>query len=409
VVRSLAQRLEKGGVVPCDGIDPVAQPFLAVLLRHLFPKRPIVVVTENLKLQERFQQDIETWLRIRSREPAAKDREPGDNPQPSTLDLRLLFFPAWEDLPHQPGLPHADVISDRLETLVTLSGDLELESHLATAAGALRDRKSPTFIVTSVVALLQRTFAPAALRSRTRSLRRGQRLDPRQLMEWLDKQGYETEAQVTQKGEMALRGGILDVFPLTSRWPVRLEFFGDELESLRSFDPLTQISREEITGVTLPPGGEWGILKEVSGVRCQVSGQQTCDSDSSHLTPDTPHLTPFLGTLLDYLPGDTIFLMADPEELSLAADEYERQVPRGDPFFTSWNELLAKLDHQGMSRVEAKESQSPEFTSLDAYRPLTERTPEQQIADAQRREFFNQLHRWLRQDYRVHVFCNNEG
>ena len=58
--------------------------------------------------------------------------------------------------------------------------------------------------------------------------------------------------------------------PLTSPWPVRLEFFGDELESLRNFDPLTQISREEIVTVTLPPAGELGILK--TSVGCQVSG-----------------------------------------------------------------------------------------------------------------------------------------
>ena len=78
-----------------------------------------------------------------------------------------------------------------------------------------------------------------------------------------DEKATQPEAQVTQKGDIALRGGILDAYPLTSPWPVRLEFFGDELESLRHFDPITQISREEITAVTLPPGGELGILKRI--------------------------------------------------------------------------------------------------------------------------------------------------
>jgi len=58
---------------------------------------------------------------------------------------------------------------------------------------------------------------------------------------------------VTQKGELALRGGIVDVYPLTSPWPVRLEFFGDVLESLRFFDPHTQISREGTEQITLSP------------------------------------------------------------------------------------------------------------------------------------------------------------
>src|SRR6185295_2320245 len=117
-------------------------------------------------------------------------------------------------------------------------------------------------VVTSVAALMQRTFAPGIIGQRTKSIARGDRMDPLDLVEWLEDQGYEPEAQVTQKGDLALRGGILDLFPLTSPWPVRLEFFGDELESMRYFDPLTQISREEIPSITLPPGGELGILKK---------------------------------------------------------------------------------------------------------------------------------------------------
>ena len=84
---------------------------------------------------------------------------------------------------------------------------------------------------------------------------------------------------MTQKGEIALRGGILDLYPLTSPWPVRLEFFGDELESLRQFDPLTQMSREEIASVTIPPAGELGLLKEVRSAECGV-------------TPPNPRLLP---------------------------------------------------------------------------------------------------------------------
>src|SRR5207248_4250272 len=116
--------------------------------------------------------------------------------------------------------------------------------------------------VTSVTALLQKTFPPGAIGHKTRALHRGDRVDPLDLIEWLEENGYEPEAQVTQKGEIALRGGILDVFPLTSPWPVRLEFFGDELESLRSFDPLTQVSREEIRWITIPTGGGLGILRK---------------------------------------------------------------------------------------------------------------------------------------------------
>ena len=231
----------------CAAVPPAAQPFFAALLRKLFPQRPLVVVTDGLKTQESFHQDLATWCTVQS---SKFEVQGSPAAQLSTLNSQPLFFPAWEILPHESKLPHADVISERLETLVALSAPSPLASRL-----------SPV-VVTTVTALLQKTFPAATIAARTRTLRRGDQLDPLDLIEWLEEQGYEPEAQVTHKGEIALRGGILDLFPLTSPWPVRLEFFGNELESLRQFDPVTQISKEEITEITIPPGGELGILKQ---------------------------------------------------------------------------------------------------------------------------------------------------
>ena len=365
-MQAFTRRLEHGGVLPCPGISPAARPFFAACLQRLFPHRPVVIVTENLKTQESFQQDLETWL--------------GASP---------LFYPAWETLPHEDKLPHADVISERLETLVALSSPSQLKA---------REAKP---VVTNVTALLQKTFPPGEIQQRTRPLERGTKTEPLDLIEFLEEQGYEPEAQVTQKGEIALRGGIVDIFPPTSPWPVRLEFFGDELESLRHFDPLTQISREEISHVTLPPAGELGILKS-----------QAADPASKR---------PPLATLLDYLPPETIFLLCEPESLAVHADTYAQQIPAGDPFYLSWPDFLIELNRRGFTSVELAEepetgepdlepaTDHPQFESLDAFRPLAERAPEPQVAEAQRREFFQQLHRWLRQGYAVHVFCNNAG
>jgi transcription-repair coupling factor (superfamily II helicase) len=282
-VQAIARRLENGGALPCAGICVSAQPFFAALLQTIFPTRPLVIVTPDLKTQENFQQDLETWLA-----------------QFSTPNFQLLFYPAWEIFPHEEKLPHADVISDRLQTLIAFSDNSKLKTQ------------NSKLIVTSVTALLQKTFSPGELQKRTRELTRGDKIAPLDLIEFLEEQGYEPEAQVSQKGEIALRGGILDVFPPTSPWPVRLEFFGDELESLRHFDPLTQISREEIVSITLPPAGELGILKNRS------------QNEAS------------LATLLDYLPHETIFILCESEQLSIRADEYESQIPAADPFFISW-------------------------------------------------------------------------
>jgi len=414
-VQSLARRVEHGGALPFPGVAPSAQPFFAALLQQLFPRRPIVVVTENLKIQESFQQDLETWSQIN-----------GGNPPSSTFNLH--FYPAWEILPHEDKLPHADVISERLQTLVALSPLSTINYNLS------------TIIVTSVSALLQKTFAPGDLKTRARHLKRGDSLAPLDLIEFLEEQGYEPEAQVSQKGELSLRGGIVDVFPPTSPWPVRLEFFGDELESLRHFDPLTQISRGEISEITLPPAGEIGILRN--------RGQK----------PDakTQPAAKKLATLLDHLPRETIFVLSNPESLAVYAEHYAQQIPAADPFYIPWPDFLTELNRRAFTSIELTDDLIPEilsepaaesssedvllsenvqlpfplplgregkgegarpaiptvptlFASLDAFRPLADRAPEPQIAEMQRREFFQQLHRWLRQNYAVHVFCNNNG
>jgi len=379
--QSFVRRLEGGGAQSFYGIASAAQPFLAALLQKRFRQRSIILVTENLKTQESFQQDLETWL--------------GATP---------LFYPAWEVFPHEGKLPHADVVSDRLETLIALAGD-------------------PRLVVTSVTALLQKTFAPDDLQGRRRTWSRGDKIAPLDLIGFLEEQGYEPEAQVSQKGEIALRGGIVDIFPPTSPWPVRLEFFGDELESLRYFDPLTQISREEISVITLPPAGELGILK-----RWPAAGGRWREPEPKAPAQDPAARHPPFATLLDYLPRETIFILCEPESLAVHADAYERQIPKADPFFISWPDFLAGLNRRHFTSVALSEAPGESaggqmqsavyedahatgltFASLEAFRPLAERAPEPQIAEAQRREFFQQLHRWLRQDYAVHIFCNNAG
>jgi transcription-repair coupling factor (superfamily II helicase) len=431
--QALRQRLESGGVLSCEAVSVSAQPFFAALLRHLLPSRPLVVVTDGLKSQESVHQDVSTWMRFLDSDARRPEHE---DLAPRAARLAPLFHPAWETLPHEAKLPHADVISERLETLVTLS---------AWSNSKLETRNSkPPLVVTSVSALLQRTFRPEHIRERTRTLRRGDRIDPLDLIEWLEDQGYEPEVQVNHKGEIALRGGIVDVFPLTSPWPVRLEFFGDELESLRYFDPVSQISKENIESVTLPPGGELGILKKLVGNTGAKVGQ------ASRLPPGLPAPDPNAGrmpaeaggkpappagdlaTLLDYLPRETIFLLCQPNSLDEHAAGYAELVPGNDPYFIDWDEFQQQLAANGMAVVALDDAAAsdelltpvsvddgslapdssllpPHFQSLDAFRPIVERAPDPQVAEAQRREFFTQLHRWSRQGYGVHVFCNNDG
>jgi len=192
-VQSLARRLEEGGLLSSDGISQAAQPFFAALLRQLFPKRPIVVVVEDLKLQESFQQDLTTWMGIqssrlegfkpgvRNAESQGQDQISGAESDRTHHSAQPFFYPAWEILPHEDRLPHVDVISERLETLTALA------QRVITAAnrgGGPEISPLAPVIVTSVAALLQRTFSRDALLNGTRTLARGDRVTPFQ--SWLD-------------------------------------------------------------------------------------------------------------------------------------------------------------------------------------------------------------------------------
>ncbi len=371
-VENFLHRMESSGSLLFKGVSARAFPLLAALCRIRFPERSVLVATRNLKEQEETRQDLETWL--------------GQPP---------CFHPAWEGLPHETRLPHPDVISDRLETLVTLA-------------------RGPAMVVTTAEALTQLTFNPRELQNRTLILKRGSSLPPLNLLSQLEAQGYEPVAQVTQKGEMSMRGGIVDVFPMTSPWPARLEFFGDELDSLRTFDPATQISREAIESIILPPAGEWGLLK------------------AEHVSEKKAPAQPGPASLLDHLGRNPIVILCHPADLAEACAAQEDQIPAGHPLHRSWSAIQADLSVRGMTTVGLDESETSvplpgaegepawsdgksesacelSISGLDAWQSAAAKPMEPQLADARRTEFFSQLHRWLRQDYRVDLFCNNDG
>ena len=351
--QQLAGRLAAGGALSCAGVDDAGWAHLGAALRGQ-TGRTVVFVVNALKLQETLQQDLETWLRLMN------------------IDAPAKYFPDWEVLPHEHKLPHADTISERLETLQALAGD----------------GPAPV-ITTTAAALMQCTLPPSEVAHRTRTLRLGDRLDPLDFVEWLEAQAYEPEAQVTQRGELSLRGGIVDVFPFITPWPVRCEFFGDELESLRYFNPLSQVSREKIDEATFAPGGEVGLLRDMK--------------------------KPAHATLLEHLPDDAILLFCDVDAIEQAAAEKMMEFPPGDLFHVDWAILQARMEVRKMSRVDLSEladtaaDVSLEIASLEAFRPMGARIADPQIIEAQRREFFAQIHRWRRQGHEVLVLCNNEG
>jgi transcription-repair coupling factor (superfamily II helicase) len=164
-----------------------------------------------------------------------------------------------------------------------------------------------------------------------------------------------------------------------------LEFFGDELESLREFDPATQISRETVESVRIPPAGEISLLKAAA--------------KAASSAPGTAVPEPSWCTLFDHLPEDALVILVDPDALLDEELRQAQQVPPGDPFHADWTETLEAASRRGRTVISLPVSEEPEAVigSLDAYRPIGATLPEAAVAEAQRREFFHQMHRWFRE------------
>ncbi|MCS7337470.1 MAG: transcription-repair coupling factor [Verrucomicrobiae bacterium] len=418
--------MEKGGVSFCAGVARSGWAFVAALLAYVFPKRVIVVVAADAPTQELVYDELRTWLSLAGERmwPAKPvHNESGALPAGDGAE-RLVFFPAWDVLPNEDRLPHADVISDRISTLVALTA-----WRGCGAAGA--PVSDAPVLVTTGRALMQRTFAPAHFAANTLKVACGDRVNPLELREWLEARAYEPEARVTQKSEVALRGGILDCWPVARAWPVRLEFFGDEIESLREFDPVTQISRGRIESVVLTPGGELGLLKRALGRKSEAA-HDPAQAQEPHSCFQSGSADTIAGTLLDYLPPEALVVLCEPDAIVTGAAEYARLVPPNDALHCNWDDVEAKLCSGELTVLAVTEAGKEELEpcsahlrlgqaqagaglvdlqlqSLEAYRPLNERPPEPEVAEVQRREFFCQMQRWLRQGYRLEVFCAQDG
>ena len=147
-------------------------------------------------------------------------------------------FPDLETLPYDQFSPHQDIVSERIRCLATISS------------------ASSGFLILPVSTLLQKVAPSRFIRQRSLNLRVGERCDPGELRERLTSQGYRAVAQVEEHGEFSARGSILDLFPMGSMVPFRIDFFDDEVETIRSFDPETQLSIDKIESVDLLPAQE---------------------------------------------------------------------------------------------------------------------------------------------------------
>ncbi|WP_312478827.1 transcription-repair coupling factor [Stutzerimonas nitrititolerans] len=235
-------------------------------------------------------------------------------------ELPVLHFPDWETLPYDVFSPHQDIISQRIATLYQLP---ELTHGV---------------LVVPITTALHRLAPKRFLLGSSLVLDVGQKLDVEQMRSRLEAAGYRCVDTVYEHGEFAVRGALIDLFPMGSALPYRIDLFDDEIETLRTFDPENQRSIEKVDSVRLLPAREFPVKKEsVTGFRARFRERFDVDFRrcpvyqdlSTGITPAgieyyLPLFFDETSTLFDYLPEDTqVFSLPGIEQ---AAEQFWKDV-----------------------------------------------------------------------------------
>ncbi|WP_049623187.1 transcription-repair coupling factor [Frateuria defendens] len=222
-------------------------------------------------------------------------------------DLPVLHFPDWETLPYDVFSPHPEVVSQRIATLYRLP---------STQRGVL---------VVPVATLMQRIAPRTHITGSGLVVAKGQKLDLAAEQRRLEASGYRNVPQVAEPGDFAVRGALIDIFPMGAAEPYRVELFDDEVESIRSFDPETQRSQHPVDKVELLPAREFPLTEDAAkDFRSRLRERFPIDIRRCPLYQDmkegvTPggieyYLPLFFAqtaTLFDYLADDALFVLGE--------------------------------------------------------------------------------------------------
>jgi len=223
-------------------------------------------------------------------------------------ELEIIRIPAWDCLPYDRASPSLRAASERLAGLYALQ----------------QPARGPRLVLTTAAAVTQRALTPFRIRQLVARLAPGERIETSRLLSLLASNGYARTDTVRDAGEFAVRGGIVDLWPAGDPGPLRLDFFGDEIETLRRFDPATQRTVDSVDAVTLLPASEAlldeasirrfrGRYRELFGATATSDPLYQAVSDGRRLAGMEHWLPLFeerLGTLADHL-GEARLWIAD--------------------------------------------------------------------------------------------------
>ncbi len=227
----------------------------------------------------------------------------------------VIAFPDWETLPYDIFSPHQDIVSQRLEALYRLP-----------------QIKKGVLIIPAATAM-HRLAPREYIEAHSLMLDIGDKLNIEALRMRLERNGYRCVSQVMEHGEYTVRGALVDLFPMGSKIPYRIDLFDDEIDTIRSFDPETQLSIESVTTVRLLPAREFPLTKEAitqfrQAYRAEFEGDPARSTIYKDVTegiaaPGIEYYLPLFfeqtTTLFDYLPNNTVVVLEEGIEEAASA------------------------------------------------------------------------------------------
>ncbi|GKS60315.1 transcription-repair-coupling factor [Nitrospira sp.] len=275
-------------------------------------------------------------------------------------DEVVQFFPAWEMIPYEPTAPHVDLVAQRMRAL----------HHMT--------ERKPCILVTSVRALVQKIMPRALFREASIHLRVNHDLSREQLLSGLLRLGYRQASVVEIPGEFSVRGGIVDIYSTAYLSPLRIEFLGDTVDAIRTFDPATQTSSQRRQDAWVLPAREAirpvGLPDELSALPVDAEWQ-------------APSWYASMDSLLDYFASPPVFVLDQPAMLAAEAtafwtrveDEYLRHLdhsgdhvyPTPDQHFALWEAVLAHAHANAWLALESVTSPEATWTPVIAFSAQT--------------------------------------
>ena len=317
-----------------------AKPYLIAALYHT-RQIPMLVVTAQPESSKKLYEQLLTWC--------------------NSTQVKLL--------PEPDALPYQRITSDS-------TTELERIQALSAFINQINPMVNPPLVITSAPALMQKTTPYSDFISTCHTIKQGMNIEPLKLLSQWDTMGYRIESLVELPGTISHRGGIIDIYPPTSELPARLEFFGNTIDSIRLFDPISQRSQTEVSSITVVPATEFLALlthqpqelepflnsldlTSVSATASQQLQQELAMLLNKQKPSNTQFYAPIFNTdsILSYLPPDALLILDEPVSVrtamevldAQAEDLRNNQMELGElphnfphPYFT-WEELRTRM------------------------------------------------------------------